>query len=149
MNFPESKNIEDTEKALELECDILIPAALENVIHKHNANRIKAKIIGEAANGPVTPEADDILRERGVLVVPDVLANAGGVTVSYFEWVQNIQSLMWDKEEINRMLEKIMIRAFNEVWAAANQHAATMRMGAYMVALDRIAKAKKIRGIFP
>ena len=129
--------------------DVLIPAALENQLTEKNAAAVRAKLVVEAANGPTTVEADRILEQNGACVVPDILANAGGVVVSYFEWVQNIQSLMWDKEEINRMLEKIMIRAFNEVWAAANQHAATMRMGAYMVALSRIAKAKKIRGIFP
>lgn len=137
------------EQLLAADVDVLIPAALENQLTEKNAAAVRAKLVVEAANGPTTVEADRILEQNGACVVPDILANAGGVVVSYFEWVQNIQSLMWDKEEINRMLEKIMIRAFNEVWAAANQHAATMRMGAYMVALDRIAKAKKIRGIFP
>ncbi len=137
------------DELLAADVDVLIPAALENQLTEKNAAAVRAKLVVEAANGPTTVEADRILEQNGACVVPDILANAGGVVVSYFEWVQNIQSLMWDKEEINRMLEKIMIRAFNEVWAAANQHAATMRMGAYMVALDRIAKAKKIRGIFP
>jgi len=137
------------EQLLAADVDVLIPAALENQLTEKNAAAVRAKLVVEAANGPTTVEADRILEQNGACVVPDILANAGGVVVSYFEWVQNIQSLMWDKEEINRMLEKIMIRAFNEVWAAANQHAATMRMGAYMVALGRIAKAKKIRGIFP
>lgn len=137
------------DELLAADVDVLIPAALENQLTEKNAAAVRAKLVVEAANGPTTVEADRILEQSGACVVPDILANAGGVVVSYFEWVQNIQSLMWDKEEINRMLEKIMIRAFNEVWAAANQHAATMRMGAYMVALSRIAKAKKIRGIFP
>ena len=137
------------DELLAADVDVLIPAALENQLTEKNAAAVRAKLVVEAANGPTTVEADRILEQNGACVVPDILANAGGVVVSYFEWVQNIQSLMWDKEEINRMLEKIMIRAFNEVWAAANQHAATMRMGAYMVALNRIAKAKKIRGIFP
>lgn len=137
------------DELLAADVDVLIPAALENQLTEKNAAAVRAKLVVEAANGPTTVEADRILEQNGACVVPDILANAGGVVVSYFEWVQNIQSLMWDKEEINRMLEKIMIRAFNEVWAAANQHAATMRMGAYMVALSRIAKAKKIRGIFP
>ncbi|WP_185849143.1 Glu/Leu/Phe/Val family dehydrogenase [Blattabacterium cuenoti] len=99
LNFPESKNIENTEKALELECDILIPAALENVIHKNNANRIKAKIIGEAANGPITPEADEILEKKGVIIVPDIYLNAGGVTVSYFEWLKNLSHVRYGRME--------------------------------------------------
>ncbi len=134
---------------LECDCDLLVPAALENQITAENAGRIKARIVVEGANGPTTAEADAILERRGVKVVPDILANAGGVVVSYFEWVQNIQSLMWDEEEVNRTLEKIMIRAFNEVWAKTEKHGTTMRMGAYMVALERITKAKRIRGVFP
>jgi glutamate dehydrogenase (NAD(P)+) len=134
---------------LECDCDLLVPAALENQLTAENAGRIKARIVVEGANGPTTAEADAILERRGVKVVPDILANAGGVVVSYFEWVQNIQSLMWDEEEVNRTLEKIMIRAFNEVWAKTEKHATTMRMGAYMAALERITKAKRIRGVFP
>lgn len=130
-------------------CDILIPAALENQISEETAKDIKAKIIVEGANGPTTVEADKILAARKIKVVPDILANAGGVVVSYFEWVQNIQSLTWDEEEINRTLEKIMIRAFNEVWGISAAKNTTMRMGAYMVALERIIKAKTIRGVFP
>jgi glutamate dehydrogenase (NAD(P)+) len=134
-----------------LTCDayVLIPAALENQINERNAKDIKAKIIVEGANGPTTVEADKILESMGVVVVPDILANAGGVVVSYFEWVQNIQSLTWDEEEINGSLGKIMIRAFNEVWDKAAEKNTTLRMGAYMVALDRVVKAKKIRGVFP
>jgi glutamate dehydrogenase (NAD(P)+) len=137
------------EELLTCDTDILLPAALENQITTKNAAQIKASIIVEGANGPTTAEADAILEQLGKKVVPDVLANAGGVVVSYFEWVQNIQSLMWDEEEINRNLEKIMIRAFNEVWEATTSHDTTMRMGAYMVAIGRITKAKKIRGVFP
>jgi glutamate dehydrogenase (NAD(P)+) len=137
------------DELLACETDVLIPAALENQITEENASQIKAKVIVEGANGPTTIEADKILERNGKQIVPDILANAGGVVVSYFEWVQNIQSLMWDKEEINRMLEKIMIRAFNEVWDEVKRMDTTMRMGAYMVAIDRIVKAKKIRGIFP
>jgi glutamate dehydrogenase/leucine dehydrogenase len=134
-----------------LTCDtcVLIPAALENQINESLAKDVKARIIVEGANGPTTVEADRILEAKGVRVVPDILANAGGVVVSYFEWVQNIQSLTWDEEEVNRTLEKIMIRSFNEVWDKAWEKNATMRMGAYMVALDRIVKAKRIRGLFP
>jgi len=137
------------EELLTCECDILIPAALENQITAKIANNVKAKIIVEGANGPTSTDADKILAEKGVLLVPDILANAGGVIVSYFEWVQNIQSLMWDEDEINRMLEKIIISAFNDVWKKAEEKKTTLRMGAYMVAIERLVKAKKIRGIFP
>lgn len=137
------------EEVLTSDVDVLIPAALENQITEAIAPKVKAGIIVEGANGPTTVEADAILEKNGKKVVPDILANAGGVVVSYFEWVQNIQSLMWDEEEVNRTLEKIMIRSFNEVWDRAMKKDTTMRMGAYMVALERIVNAKKIRGIFP
>jgi glutamate dehydrogenase (NAD(P)+) len=136
-------------EVLTAEVDVLVPAALENQITETIAPDIKAKVIVEGANGPTTVEADKILERSGKKIVPDILANAGGVVVSYFEWVQNIQSLMWDEEEVNRALEKIMIRSFNEVWDQARKMNTTMRMGAYMVAIDRIVKAKKIRGVFP
>lgn len=128
---------------------VLVPAAMENQINEVIADKIKAKIVVEGANGPTTVEADKILNNKGTVVVPDILANAGGVVVSYFEWVQNIQSLTWDFDEVNRTLEKIMIRAFNEVWEKMHAKGSTMRMGAYMVALERLAEAKRIRGIFP
>ncbi|MEA4889377.1 MAG: Glu/Leu/Phe/Val dehydrogenase [Clostridiaceae bacterium] len=134
---------------LTLDVDVLIPAAMENQITAEVAGQIKAKIVVEAANGPTTVEADKILEQRQITVVPDILANAGGVVVSYFEWVQNIQSLMWDEEEVNRMLEKVMVRAFNEVWDRTATRKTTMRMGAYMVAISRLVKAKQIRGVFP
>lgn len=137
------------EELLTADVDLLIPAALENQITEEIAPRVRAKIIVEGANGPTTVGADKILERSGKRVVPDILANGGGVVVSYFEWVQNIQSLMWDEEEVNSTLEKIMIRAFNEVWDEAARIDATMRMSAYMVALDRIVRAKKIRGVFP
>ena len=137
------------DELLTCECDVLVPAALENQITEKIAPDIKASVIVEGANGPTTIEADAILERCGKIIVPDILANAGGVVVSYFEWVQNIQSLMWDEEDVNRTLEKIMIRAFNEVWDKKGEKNTTMRMGAYMVALDRIVKAKKIRGVFP
>lgn len=137
------------EELLVVETDILIPAALENQINEEIAVKVKAKVIVEGANGPTTFEADEILERNGKIVVPDILANAGGVVVSYFEWVQNIQSLMWDEEEVNRALEKIMIRAFNEVWDKKIEKNTTLRMGAYMVAINRIVNAKSIRGIFP
>ncbi|MCK5758460.1 MAG: Glu/Leu/Phe/Val dehydrogenase [Clostridiales bacterium] len=134
-----------------LTCDayVLVPAAMENQINEKLADKIKAKIVVEGANGPTTVEGDKILNDKGIIVVPDILANAGGVVVSYFEWVQNIQSLTWDFDEVNRTLEKIMIRAFNEVWEKMHVKGSTMRMGAYMVALERLAEAKRIRGIFP
>ncbi len=134
-----------------LTCDthVLVPAAMENQINEKLADKIKAKVVVEGANGPTTVEGDKILNDKGIIVVPDILANAGGVVVSYFEWVQNIQSLTWDFDEVNRTLEKIMIRAFNEVWEKMHIKGSTMRMGAYMVALERLAEAKRIRGIFP
>ncbi|MHC1748142.1 MAG: Glu/Leu/Phe/Val dehydrogenase [Cellulosilyticaceae bacterium] len=131
------------------DCDVLIPAALENQITYENANLIKATIIVEGANGPTTNEADEILEEKGITVVPDILANAGGVVVSYFEWVQNIQSLMWDEDEVNHALEKLMLKGFEEVLEMSKTHKTSMRMGAYMVALKRLGMAKKLRGIFP
>lgn len=137
------------EELLTIDTDVLVPAAMENQINEKIAPLIKAKIVIEAANGPTTIEGDKILEKAGKIVVPDILANAGGVVVSYFEWVQNIQSLMWDEDEVNRTLEKIMIRSFNEVWDKSKEKETTLRMGAYMVAIARIVKAKKIRGVFP
>ncbi|MFA6309067.1 MAG: Glu/Leu/Phe/Val dehydrogenase [Clostridia bacterium] len=134
---------------LTCDCDVLIPAALGNQIHRDIAEKVKAKIVVEGANGPTTTDGDKVLEERGIRVIPDILANAGGVVVSYFEWVQNIQSLMWDEDEVNKTLEKIMIKAFKEVWDKAENEKSSMRMGAYMVAIARIVSAKKIRGIFP
>ena len=134
---------------LVLDCDVLIPAALENQITEDNAGDIKAKVIVEAANGPTTYEADQILEAAGKYVVPDILANAGGVVVSYFEWVQNIQSLMWDLDEVNKMLEKVMIRAFENVWNQTQTRKISMRMGAYCVAIEKLVTAIQIRGMFP
>lgn len=134
------------DELLTCKCDVLIPAALENQITADNAERIQAKVIIEAANGPTTVEADKILERRGIVVVPDILANAGGVVVSYFEWVQNIQSMAWDLEEVNKTLKKIMLKAYNDVDAMAKEKNTTMRMGAYMVAIDRIVTAGKLRG---
>ncbi len=137
------------DELLTIDTDVLIPAALGNQIHKDIAEKVKAKIVVEGANGPTTTEGDKVLEAKGIKVIPDILANAGGVVVSYFEWVQNIQSLMWDEDEVNKTLEKIMIKAFNEVWEKATEKNSTMRMGAYMVAIQRIVNAKQIRGIFP
>lgn len=139
----------DNETLLTLDVDILIPAALENQLTSDMAPRVQAGIVVEAANGPTTPDADTIFEKRGVIVVPDILANAGGVVVSYFEWAQNIQKVSWDEDEINNMLEKIMIRAFSDVWDGAENDRITLRLSAYKLAVDRVVKAKKIRGVFP
>ncbi len=137
------------EELLLKDCDVLIPAALENQINARIAEKIRAGVIVEAANGPTSIEADKILETRGIKVVPDILANAGGVVVSYFEWVQNIQSLMWDENEINKDLKKIMIRAFDEVCKRAEEKDTSLRLAAYTVAIGRIVTARKIRGVFP
>ncbi|HYS78703.1 MAG TPA: Glu/Leu/Phe/Val dehydrogenase, partial [Candidatus Dormibacteraeota bacterium] len=137
------------EKLLELECDILVPAALENQITDQNAGRIRAKIVAEAANGPTTPGADEILHKNGVFLIPDILANAGGVTVSYFEWVQSLQAFFWEEAQVNHHLEKVMTRAFSEVLAIAKKFNVHMRTAAYILAVGRVAEATRIRGIYP
>ena len=150
-DYPISGNVKriTNEELLTCNADILIPAAMENQVTEKIAGRVSAKIIIEAANGPTTFEADKILEDKGIIVVPDILANAGGVTVSYFEWVQNNQAILWNEETINSKLKDIMIEAFNEVFEKAGEKNTTLRMGAYMVALERLVKAKKMRGIFP
>jgi glutamate dehydrogenase (NAD(P)+) len=134
---------------LVLDTDVLIPAALENQINEANASQIKAKIIIEGANGPTTLEADKILNEKGVIVVPDILANAGGVTVSYFEWVQNLQFFSWDEEEVNSRLNGIMCKAFESVYAIHKEKNIPLRASAYILALKKLAAVKKLRGVFP
>jgi glutamate dehydrogenase/leucine dehydrogenase len=146
--FPHSDPI-SSEDVLELQCDILIPAALENQITLQNVDSVKARIVAEAANGPTTPDADIELHKRGVMVIPDILANAGGVTVSYFEWVQDLQELFWDEDDVNRRLERVMVKAFADVHATAKKHDADMRTGAYIVGINRVATAMSTRGIWP
>lgn len=135
------------EELLQLDVDILIPAAMENQLTAQTAPHVKAKIIVEAANGPTTVDGDRILEENGVVVVPDILANSGGVAVSYFEWIQNIQSFGWDEDKVNRRLERLMVKAFADVWDTAQKANTSLRMGAYMLALDRIVTASKLRGM--
>ena len=134
------------EELLTCKCDVLIPAALENQITEKNAAQIQARVIVEAANGPTTIEADQILAERKITVIPDILANAGGVVVSYFEWVQNIQSMAWELDEVNQMLKKVMLKAYHDVSNMSKEKSSTMRMGAHMVAINRITTAGRQRG---
>jgi glutamate dehydrogenase (NAD(P)+) len=134
---------------LEMDCEILVPAALENQITGENAGRIKAHIIAEGANGPTTPEADRILHERGVFVIPDVLCNAGGVTVSYFEWVQALNRDRWDEATVNAKLRSIMLTAFDEVVTVSRREDVDMRTAAYLLAVQRVAEATAQRGIYP
>jgi glutamate dehydrogenase (NAD(P)+) len=132
-----------------LDCDVLAPCALEQVISKTNADRVKAKLIVEGANGPVTPQADEILEGNGVLVLPDVLANAGGVVVSYFEWVQGLQEYFWKEDEVNARLNDIVTRAFDETWATYEERKVSMRMASYGLAVQRVAEATVTRGLYP
>jgi glutamate dehydrogenase (NAD(P)+) len=146
--FPGTESLSN-QALLELPVDMLVPAALDNQVTARNAGRIRASLIIEGANGPTTPDADHILEKRGVVVVPDILANAGGVTVSYFEWVQDIQSFFWEEGEINQKLERVMRKAFAQTAEQADAHGVSLRMGAYLVAVKRVADATAVRGIYP
>jgi len=148
IDFKDSDNITNNE-LFQLECDILLPAALEGAICARNASSIKAKMIVEGANGPTTAEADKILGERRIFIIPDILANAGGVVVSYFEWVQGTQCFFWREDEVNNRLQEIMDNAFHEVLEISQREQVTMRNAAYILAIDRLARAVQIRGIFP
>jgi glutamate dehydrogenase (NAD(P)+) len=148
VGFPRAQMI-GAHEVLEVPCDILIPAAVEGVITAANADRVLARIVAEAANGPTTPEADVILFKKNIVVIPDILANAGGVTVSYFEWVQDIQSFFWGVEEITQKLEVIMNRSFVAVAEKADQYDCNLRLAANMLAIARVAEATQIRGIYP
>jgi len=133
---------------LEIECDVLAPCATENQITSENAGRIKCKILAEGANGPTTPKADKILHDNGVFVVPDILANAGGVTVSYFEWVQDRMGYFWREDEVNQRLEEKMVASFDELCHFADKHQVDTRTAAYMLAIDRVAYVTRMRGIY-
>ena len=146
--FPESEAI-TADELLALNCDILVPAALENVIHGGNAATVRAKIVAEAANGPLTPGADRNLESRGVFIIPDILCNAGGVTVSYFEWVQDEQHLFWEAQDVYNRLERVMKTAFRDVLKIRLDRKVPMRIAANMLGIGRVAEAVQIRGIYP
>lgn len=148
VDFADSTYISN-EDLLELDCDILIPAAMENVLTEENAPRVKAKIISEGANGPTTPEAGAILHKKGIFMIPDILANSGGVTVSYFEWVQNLNRLQWTLDEVHQKLEQKIVKAFNDVLEISKKRNVSMRLAAYILAVSRVAEAFKVLGLFP
>jgi glutamate dehydrogenase/leucine dehydrogenase len=149
LGFKKAKREVTNKELLELKCNILIPAALENQITKANAGNIKAKIIGEAANGPTTPSADEILREKKIFLIPDILANAGGVTASYFEWVQNLTREHWTLEEVNRKLENILVKAFDDVYKTKSEEETNMRTAALILGVGRVSEAIKTLGLWP
>ena len=146
--YPEGESISNAD-LLELDCDVLMPCALENQITAGNASRIRAKVIAEGANGPLTPEADEILNDKGVFIIPDILCNAGGVTVSYFEWVQDLQSFFWGEEEINERLRRIIVRSFGQVSRVMEEKKVDMRTAAQIYAIQHVTEAMNLRGIYP
>ena len=146
--FPGADEITNAE-LIELDCDVLVPCALEQVINGENAPRVRARMVCEGANGPTTPAADEILEDRGILVLPDVLANAGGVVVSYFEWVQGLQEYFWKEYEVNAKLNDIVVRAFEETWTTREKFGTSMRTAAYGLAVQRVSEATTIRGLYP
>jgi glutamate dehydrogenase/leucine dehydrogenase len=148
VGFPQTEKISN-EKILSMECDFLVPSALENTITRDNAPEVHAKVVAELANGPTTPEADEILHKNGIFIIPDILCNAGGVTVSYFEWVQGLQAFFWDEKRVNTQLHQVMRRSFHDVYKISKKHKVNMRTAAYILAIDRVAEATKIRGIYP
>jgi len=148
MNYPDTEKVSNTE-LLELECTVLVPAALEGQITKDNAGRINTRVIAEGANGPTTPNADKILADKGVFIIPDILCNAGGVTVSYFEWVQSLQSFFWSEEDVNRQMERLMVNGFDAVLHEAERKRLAPRMAAYTLAIARVAEALELRGVYP
>jgi glutamate dehydrogenase (NAD(P)+) len=148
VGFPGTRPISN-EDLVEMECTILVPAALENQITSKNAGKIKAKIVAEAANGPTTPDADDILYKNGIMVIPDILANGGGVTVSYFEWLQNLRREYWKEDEVNQRLDRNISKAFSDVYETHDQYTVNMRKASTLLAIKRVVEATKIRGIWP
>jgi glutamate dehydrogenase (NAD(P)+) len=148
-SYPGVEKLLPKEKLLEIDCDVLAPCAVENQITSLNVDRVKARLIVEGANGPTTPPADKVLDQRGIVVVPDILANAGGVTVSYFEWVQGLQHFLWTEQEVNNRLIELMQAAFRDVLAVSVEKGCDMRTAALMRGIGRITEAKRRRGIFP
>ncbi|MCA9871371.1 MAG: glutamate dehydrogenase, partial [Anaerolineae bacterium] len=148
IDYPGTERISNSE-LLEMECTVLVPAALEGQISEDNADRIRARIIAEGANGPTTPNADKVLADKGVFIIPDILCNAGGVTVSYFEWVQSLQSFFWSEEDVNRQMERLMVNGFDAVLHEAERKRLVPRMAAYTLAIARVAEALELRGVYP
>ncbi len=146
--FAQAQSLTNAE-LLELPVDVLIPAAMEGQLTRQNADRVRAKMVAEAANGPTTPDADEILASKGITVIPDILCNAGGVVVSYFEWVQSLQSFFWDENEVRRQMERKLLDNLEVVIRVSTQRKCSLRMAAYVIAVERIMEAIQLRGIYP